>query len=121
MYIIPIGIYALSCLMVAWIGRWSRLGFWGVVLFSMVFTPVVSLILVLFLSDRARGFFNIFNRSKSKEQLSDLTEAPSVVDTEQVKNGRPSFFTNIFKGSKSKEGTSDLTEAPLGVQTDQPK
>lgn len=82
---ITLGIYALLCVIVGWIGRWSRLGFWGVVLLSLVVTPAISIILVLFLSDRARSFFNFFNRSKSKEGLHDLTEAPSTKHPDSTK------------------------------------
>lgn len=82
---ITLGIYALLCVMVGWIGRWSRLGFWGVVLLSLVLTPAVSILLVLFLSDRARKFFTLFNRSKSKEGLHDLNEVPLATHSDPLK------------------------------------
>jgi hypothetical protein len=82
---LTLGIYALLCVMVGWIGRWSRLGFWGVVLLSLVVTPAISIILVLFLSDRARRFFTLFNRSKSKDEPHDLTEAPSATHSDPLK------------------------------------
>ena len=118
---ITLGAYALLCVMVGWIGRWSRLGFWGVVLLSIVVTPAVSIVLVLFLSDRARSFFNFFNRSKSREGLFDSTKARSMKHDEQEKSERTNRFTNIFKRSKNIQGTSDLTKAPLATQSDQSK
>ncbi len=119
---VTLGIYALLCVMVGWIGRWSRLGFWGVVLLSLVVTPAISIVLVLFLSDRARSFFTLFNRSKSKERLDDLSQAPSATHaehTDHIKQERANRgFTDIFKRSKSKKGATDLTEAPLATQSE---
>jgi|GEM_PF-2891498 len=47
-------LYVLLCLMVGFVGRWSRLGYWGVVLVSLAVTPVVTGLCLLFLSDRSR-------------------------------------------------------------------
>lgn len=47
-------LYVLLCLFVGFVGRWSRLGFWGVVLVSLAVTPVVTGLCFLFLSDRFR-------------------------------------------------------------------
>lgn len=117
---VTLGIYALLCVMVGWIGRWSRLGFWGVVLLSLVVTPAISILLVLFLSDRARKFFTLFERSKSKEGLHDLTKTPlatQVVDPPK-KDRASTRFTSIFKRSKSKKDATVLTDAPLATQSD---
>jgi len=47
-------LYVLLCLMVGFVGRWSRLGYWGVVLVSLALTPAVTGLCILFLSDRSR-------------------------------------------------------------------
>lgn len=47
-------LYVLLCLLVGFIGRWSRLGYWGVVLVSLAVTPAVTGLCLLFLSDRSR-------------------------------------------------------------------
>jgi uncharacterized membrane protein YhaH (DUF805 family) len=47
-------VYILLCLLVGFIGRWSRLGFWGVVLVSIALTPLVTGLCLVFLSDRTR-------------------------------------------------------------------
>lgn len=47
-------LYILLCLMVGFLGRWSRLGYWGVVLVSLAVTPAVTGLCILFLSDRSR-------------------------------------------------------------------
>lgn len=47
-------LYVLLCLMVGFFGRWSRLGYWGVVLVSLAVTPAVTGLCLLFLSDRSR-------------------------------------------------------------------
>ncbi len=84
MYLIP-GIYVFLCLVVGWIGRWSRLGFWGVLLLSLVLTPAISIFLVLFLSDRSRRFISLFNKSKNKMGATDITEAPVVTHADDLK------------------------------------
>ena len=82
---LTVGIYVFLCVIVGWIGRWSRLGFWGVLLLSLVLTPAISIFLVLFLSDRARRFISILKRSKNKEGATDLTEAPLVTHADDLK------------------------------------
>lgn len=47
-------LYVILCLMVGFVGRWSRLGYWGVVLVSLALTPAVTGLCILFLSDRTR-------------------------------------------------------------------
>lgn len=47
-------LYIVLCLMIGFFGRWSRLGYWGVVLVSLAVTPVITGLCLLFLSDRAR-------------------------------------------------------------------
>lgn len=47
-------IYILLCLMIGFFGRWSRLGYWGVVLVSLAVTPAITGLCLLFLSDRSR-------------------------------------------------------------------
>ncbi len=47
-------LYVLLCLIVGFLGRWSRLGYWGVVLVSLAVTPAVTGLCILFLSDRSR-------------------------------------------------------------------
>lgn len=46
-------IYILLCLMIGFFGRWSRLGYWGVVLVSLAVTPAITGLCLLFLSDRS--------------------------------------------------------------------
>ncbi len=47
-------LYLVLCLFVGFVGRWSRLGFWGVVLVSLAVTPAITGLCFLFLSDRTR-------------------------------------------------------------------
>lgn len=56
--IYPYVIYVFASILVGVVGRNSRLGFWGVTLLSMAISPVISIFLVLFLSDRARSFLH---------------------------------------------------------------
>jgi hypothetical protein len=41
-------LYCLLCLIAGVLGRDARLGFWGVVLISLVITPFFSLLMILF-------------------------------------------------------------------------
>jgi uncharacterized membrane protein YhaH (DUF805 family) len=73
--IYPYVIYVLASILVGVVGRNSRLGFWGVTLLSMAISPVISIFLVLFLSDRARSFFTFSKRLKSWRSSTKTSEA----------------------------------------------
>ncbi len=73
--IYPAVIYVALAIVVGFVGRNSRLGFWGVTLLSMAISPVISIFLVLFLSDRARPFFSWTKGLKSWRPSSTLKEA----------------------------------------------
>ena len=71
----PAVIYVVLAIVVGFVGRNSRLGFWGVTLLSMAISPVISIFFVLFLSDRARPFFSWTKGLKSWRPSSTLKEA----------------------------------------------
>jgi uncharacterized membrane protein YhaH (DUF805 family) len=73
--IYPYVIYVSASILVGVVGRNSRLGFWGVTLLSMAISPVISIFLVLFLSDRARSFFTFSKRLKSWRSSTKTSEA----------------------------------------------
>ncbi|MCB0564412.1 MAG: hypothetical protein H6573_15255 [Lewinellaceae bacterium] len=55
MYIVSILVYAIFCLLVAWAGRYSVMGFFGVLVLSIFVTPLLTAILfVLFQQQRRR-------------------------------------------------------------------
>ena len=74
-------LYILLCLLVGFFGRWSRLGYWGVVLLSLAVTPALTAVCLLFFSDRSRPlttpasqFKKRFNNApNSKNNLSSKT------------------------------------------------
>ncbi len=41
--------YLVLCAIVAWIGRGSRMGFWGVFICALIVTPFISFIFVILL------------------------------------------------------------------------
>lgn len=45
-------LYGLLCLIAAIAGRDRRIGFWGFLFCSFIFTPVISLLFLYFASDR---------------------------------------------------------------------
>lgn len=73
--IYPYVFYVFASILVGVVGRNSRLGFWGVTLLSMAISPVISIFLVLFLSDRARSFFTFSKRLKSWRSSTKTSEA----------------------------------------------
>jgi hypothetical protein len=73
--IYPYVIYVSASILVGVVGRNSRLGFWGVTLLSMAISPVISIFLVLFLSDRARSFFTFSKRLKNWRSSTKTSEA----------------------------------------------
>lgn len=73
--IYPYVLYVFASILVGVVGRNSRLGFWGVTLLSMAISPVISIFLVLFLSDRARSFFTFSKRLKSWRSSTKTSEA----------------------------------------------
>lgn len=50
MYILPITIYLLLCLLVAYRGRKTKIGYFGTLLLSILLTPVVVFIALLILT-----------------------------------------------------------------------
>jgi hypothetical protein len=44
--------YIALCLLVGTLGRHTRIGYWGTVLLSIVFTPFVTFLFLFFLSPR---------------------------------------------------------------------
>jgi hypothetical protein len=73
--VLPAAVYIVLSFVVGFVGRNSRLGFWGVTLLSMAMSPLVSIFFVLFLSDRARSFFSWTKGFKSWRPSSKLSEA----------------------------------------------
>jgi hypothetical protein len=74
--IYPAILYVALAIVVGFVGRNSRLGFWGVTLLSMAISPVISIFLVLFLSDRGRPFFSWTKELKSwRPSSKKLSEA----------------------------------------------
>lgn len=73
--IYPYVLYVFASILVGVVGRNSRLGFWGVTLLSMAISPVISIFLVLFLSDRARAFFTLKKGLKSWRSSTKTSEA----------------------------------------------
>ncbi len=67
--IYPAILYVGLAILVGIVGRNSRLGFWGVTLLSLAISPVISIFLVLFLSDRERPFFSFTKGIKKLETL----------------------------------------------------
>ncbi len=45
-------LYIALCCLVAWIGRNTRLGAWGVLISAFVFTPFITFIFVVLLSSK---------------------------------------------------------------------
>lgn len=72
--VLPAAVYVVLSIVVGFVGRSSRLGFWGVTLLSMAISPLISIFLVLFLSDRARSFFSLGKGSKSWRPFSKVSE-----------------------------------------------
>ena len=75
MMIYPAILYVGLAILVGIVGRNSRLGFWGVTLLSLAISPVISIFLVLFLSDRASLSFHLTVGLKSWRPFSKLSEA----------------------------------------------
>jgi hypothetical protein len=42
------GIYLLLAMVAGWCGRYRRIGYWGFVFVSIIFTPIVSLLFIYF-------------------------------------------------------------------------
>ena len=53
MHILQLIIYILCCLGVGYLGRGTRLGFWATSLVSFFVTPVLALLVLFFIGNRA--------------------------------------------------------------------
>lgn len=47
-------LYLVLCLAVAFLGRRSRVGYWGTFLFSLIITPFLMFLILILMGDRPR-------------------------------------------------------------------
>jgi xanthine/uracil permease len=52
---LPIVAYIILCVLVGYLGRNSRVGFWGVAVLSAVFTPVITGLVMMMLGERTEN------------------------------------------------------------------
>ncbi|MDA0703583.1 MAG: hypothetical protein O3A96_10185 [Proteobacteria bacterium] len=49
-------IYLVVCLLVAYFGRSTRIGYWGTFLVSLVLTPLITIIAIIVLAPKKRDY-----------------------------------------------------------------
>lgn len=54
-YLLP-AIYMVVCLLVAYFGRNTRIGYWGTFLVSLVLTPLITIVAVIVLGPKRRNY-----------------------------------------------------------------
>ena len=60
--------YIFLCALVAWIGRYSRLGFWGILIIAFFLTPFITFIPVILLGSKQPS-------SKEKTELNNSAKS----------------------------------------------